>query len=71
MAKETKAINISFLKPVWQSKTVWACLVALVLAVMAAAGVGGFWVEVIIALASAFGIYGRVTATTQIKSMFK
>ena len=53
----------------WKSKTVISSAVALVLAcVTAALGEGSAAIGIIIALASALGIYGRVTAKTKLTS---
>lgn len=55
-------------KPWWQSKTLWAAVAAAIIA-----GASAYWgethpyVAVAIALASAFGIYGRAKATGALK----
>jgi len=53
----------------WKSKTVWASAGALVVAcVTAALGEGSAAVSIVVALLSALGIYGRVTAKSKITS---
>ena len=52
----------------WKSKTVWAAGIAFLIAALTAAfGETSTVVAIIIALASALGIYGRATAKTSLK----
>ena len=50
----------------YKSKSVHGSAVALVLAVLAAMGIGPQYSEIIIAIASGLGLYGRAVATEQL-----
>jgi hypothetical protein len=55
------------IKPVYESKTVWACVVCLILAILSVIGItDGKIIEVIIAVASIYGVYGRVVANSSL-----
>ena len=52
----------------YKSKTVQASAVAMVIALLDVFfGIGNQWTTIVIALAGAIGIYGRVTANTVLK----
>ena len=52
----------------YKSKAVWGSAVALIVAIMTSAfGADAQLTQVIIAIASALGLYGRLTATEKLK----
>ena len=55
----------------YKSKTVWSALISLILAILMAMGFAdnSLIIELIIAIASVLGIYGRATAKEQIKGI--
>ena len=56
-------------KKIYESKAVWAGIVATLLAILSALGYAPdhSLVQVIIAIATLFGVYGRVSATKILK----
>jgi hypothetical protein len=55
------------IKPIYESKTVWACVVCLILAILSVLGINeGKIIELIIAIASVYGVYGRVVANSSL-----
>ena len=59
-----------FKKNWWKSKTIIACIVTFVITIMGAMfGEANIYVTMAVSVASAFGVYGRYTATESISKL--
>jgi len=60
--------GIKNLKEWYKSKTIWGCLVAILLIVLELGlGESSIYIQIVVAMASALGIYGRFEAEQKIK----